>query len=146
VFSYDLAWSKGGTLFAVVTYRNHRMSSLGDAMPTSKEPSNQSSKQSSKPRTSTRTRKAATAGTDTEVPLATAADGNGAAANSAVATGIGHAQGDSLDDRIRQRAYEIYLARGYSNGNELDDWLEAERQLRAAPSHVDGRASDSATA
>jgi hypothetical protein len=34
-------------------------------------------------------------------------------------------------DRIAQRAYEIYAKRGYSTGNPNDDWLEAERQLRA---------------
>lgn len=34
-------------------------------------------------------------------------------------------------DEIRIRAYEIYCARGGEPGRELDDWLEAERQLRA---------------
>lgn len=33
-------------------------------------------------------------------------------------------------DDIRERAYHRYLARGGSQGNELDDWLEAERELR----------------
>ncbi|MBI4649291.1 MAG: DUF2934 domain-containing protein [Bacteroidia bacterium] len=31
---------------------------------------------------------------------------------------------------ISKRAYEIYLERG-SNGNELEDWLRAERELRS---------------
>ncbi len=31
--------------------------------------------------------------------------------------------------RIRERAYEIYDARGRGPGHELDDWLEAERQI-----------------
>ena len=30
---------------------------------------------------------------------------------------------------IRLRAYEIYLERGNFSGNELDDWLQAEREL-----------------
>ncbi len=34
------------------------------------------------------------------------------------------------DEEIRQRAYEIYLDRGAAPGFELDDWLQAERELR----------------
>lgn len=33
-------------------------------------------------------------------------------------------------DQIALRAYEIYLSRGASPGSDLDDWLEAERELR----------------
>ncbi len=33
------------------------------------------------------------------------------------------------EERIRQRAHEIYLQRGDTPGSELDDWLEAERQI-----------------
>ena len=32
-------------------------------------------------------------------------------------------------EEIRQRAYEIYLERGGRPGDELDDWLRAEREL-----------------
>jgi hypothetical protein len=32
-------------------------------------------------------------------------------------------------DHIATRAYEIYIARGAEPGRDLDDWLEAERQL-----------------
>ena len=35
------------------------------------------------------------------------------------------------DDQIRIRAYELYFARGGQPGNELDDWLQAERELMA---------------
>ncbi len=35
------------------------------------------------------------------------------------------------DEEIRQRAYEIYLARGAAPGFELHDWLQAERELRS---------------
>jgi DUF2934 family protein len=35
------------------------------------------------------------------------------------------------DEEIRQRAYEIYLDRGATPGLELDDWLQAERELRS---------------
>ncbi len=32
-------------------------------------------------------------------------------------------------DEIATRAFEIYLSRGEWPGRDLDDWLEAERQL-----------------
>ena len=32
-------------------------------------------------------------------------------------------------DRVAQRAYELYLARGGSDGQDMDDWLSAEREL-----------------
>jgi hypothetical protein len=34
--------------------------------------------------------------------------------------------------RIAQRAYELYAARGYQDGHDLEDWLEAERGLERA--------------
>jgi hypothetical protein len=36
---------------------------------------------------------------------------------------------DTSRDRIAARAYELYEARGRSEGAELDDWLTAEREL-----------------
>jgi Protein of unknown function (DUF2934) len=36
------------------------------------------------------------------------------------------------DGDIRCRAYEIYLERGQQPGAELDDWLQAERELEGA--------------
>jgi Protein of unknown function (DUF2934) len=33
------------------------------------------------------------------------------------------------EEEIRTRAYEIYLERGSQPGSELDDWLQAERDL-----------------
>ena len=42
-------------------------------------------------------------------------------------------------EEIRLRAYEIYLERGGLPGNELDDWLQAERELeRVAPPKTTG--------
>jgi hypothetical protein len=35
----------------------------------------------------------------------------------------------TLDEEIRRRAYEIYLERGEQPGRDLDDWLQAEREL-----------------
>ena len=33
--------------------------------------------------------------------------------------------------RIAQRAHEIYDARGGQDGKDLDDWLQAEREIDA---------------
>lgn len=35
------------------------------------------------------------------------------------------------EEQIRQRAYEIFLARGATPGNELLDWLQAESEIQA---------------
>jgi hypothetical protein len=35
------------------------------------------------------------------------------------------------EDQIRQRAYEIHQARGGAPGQDLDDWLQAEREIKA---------------
>jgi hypothetical protein len=39
------------------------------------------------------------------------------------------AGGSARDDEIRRRAYEIYLERGEQPGRDLDDWVQAEREL-----------------
>jgi hypothetical protein len=31
---------------------------------------------------------------------------------------------------IRERAYQLFLARGAEPGRELEDWLQAERELK----------------
>ena len=33
------------------------------------------------------------------------------------------------EDEIKRRAYEIYLERGEEPGRDLEDWLQAEREL-----------------
>jgi hypothetical protein len=35
----------------------------------------------------------------------------------------------SGEQEIRDRAYEIYLQRGSQAGSDLEDWLQAEREL-----------------
>ena len=37
-------------------------------------------------------------------------------------------------DTIQRRAFEIYLARGGNNGNDIEDWLQAERELSTVKS------------
>jgi hypothetical protein len=39
---------------------------------------------------------------------------------------------DTEIENIRTRAYELFLARGALHGNDLGDWLNAERELRGA--------------
>ena len=36
---------------------------------------------------------------------------------------------DLPEDTIRKRAFDIYEQRGKQDGQELDDWLEAEREV-----------------
>jgi len=33
-------------------------------------------------------------------------------------------------EEIRQRAFEIYIERGGIHGSDLDDWMQAERELQ----------------
>ena len=37
-------------------------------------------------------------------------------------------------ERVAQRAYELYLARGGGDGMAMEDWLAAERELRESGS------------
>lgn len=37
---------------------------------------------------------------------------------------------EPTDQEIRERAYQIYLERGCEPGHHLDDWIQAERELR----------------
>jgi hypothetical protein len=34
-----------------------------------------------------------------------------------------------LGSRIGERAYELYVQRGQEHGHDIEDWLEAERQI-----------------
>ncbi len=35
-------------------------------------------------------------------------------------------------DEVARRAYELYQTRGGEHGHDLDDWLQAERELQPA--------------
>ena len=39
-------------------------------------------------------------------------------------------------EEIRIRAYEIYIERGGQPGHDLDDWLQAERELEPKVRHA----------
>lgn len=36
------------------------------------------------------------------------------------------------EEKIRERAYEIYVARGGQEGDDVSDWLMAEREFDAS--------------
>jgi DUF2934 family protein len=35
-----------------------------------------------------------------------------------------------LEERVQMRAYELYVLRGNESGSEMDDWLQAEDEIR----------------
>jgi len=40
-----------------------------------------------------------------------------------------------LEAQIRERAYQLYQARGCTPGQENDDWFRAEQEVRARQNH-----------
>jgi hypothetical protein len=40
---------------------------------------------------------------------------------------------DDLRERIAKRAYEFYLERGCRQGCDVEDWVDAEREILALP-------------
>jgi hypothetical protein len=38
-----------------------------------------------------------------------------------------------LHERIEQRAYQLAEQRGFAPGQEIEDWLQAEREIEAGP-------------
>ena len=45
----------------------------------------------------------------------------------------------ALEDRIRRRAYELYIERGNQSGSELDDWLQAEEEIQRVEEQAVGK-------
>ena len=39
--------------------------------------------------------------------------------------------GESISDKIRKRAQELFEKRGSAPGDALTDWLEAEKQIKS---------------
>ena len=37
---------------------------------------------------------------------------------------------------VARRAYDLYLASGCEYGHDVDDWMQAERELRALAKHA----------
>jgi hypothetical protein len=42
----------------------------------------------------------------------------------------------SLEQQIRDRAYELYEARGREDGHDLNDWLRAEEEIKQQKTHT----------
>jgi hypothetical protein len=38
-----------------------------------------------------------------------------------------------IDERIRQRAFELFQLRGCQNGRDFDDWMQAEAEVLGKP-------------
>jgi hypothetical protein len=55
---------------------------------------------------------------------------NGASAHNAASEAGPNSEANI--DTIRVRAYELFLSRGATHGDDLADWLNAERELRSA--------------
>ena len=55
-------------------------------------------------------------------------------------TGAESQQGyfEDLGSRLAKRAYELYVQRGQEHGHDIEDWLEAERQI--LPKEISERA------
>jgi hypothetical protein len=37
----------------------------------------------------------------------------------------------SLEERVRNRAYQLYVEHGNESGSEVDDWYQAEEEIAA---------------
>ena len=42
----------------------------------------------------------------------------------------------NVEQEIRQRAYQLFEARGGEDGHELEDWLRAEEEIKGAKSNA----------
>ena len=65
-----------------------------------------------------------------ELGMAPEKKGNGGQAKSVLQAQEASVSYRLTHDQIRHRAYQIYLERGAHPGQELDDWLRAERELQ----------------
>ena len=69
-----------------------------------------------------------------QAPAATVSESSGD--SQAAVPAAASANGNDLEARIRVRAYEHYEQRGSQEGHELDDWLQAEREVLATHSRT----------
>ena len=45
-------------------------------------------------------------------------------------TGAAAPQSEPVEEQIRRRAYEFYEARGREDGHDLEDWQQAEAEIK----------------
>ena len=38
-----------------------------------------------------------------------------------------------IDERVRQRAFELFQLRGFQDGHDFDDWMQAEAEILGKP-------------
>ena len=55
-----------------------------------------------------------------------------ASASAPGSNGNGSYDSNPDPDRISRRAYELYLSRGGADGQAIEDWLAAERELTSS--------------
>ena len=48
------------------------------------------------------------------------------------ATASGPPPATVSDDEIARRAYDLFLSRGCEHGHDVEDWLQAESELKGA--------------
>jgi DUF2934 family protein len=41
-----------------------------------------------------------------------------------------------IDERIRQRAFELFQLRGCQDGHDFDDWMQAEAEVMGKPQRL----------
>jgi hypothetical protein len=63
-------------------------------------------------------------------PAAPASASDTARAKTPVTVSMKGAEYSPSPEEVQRRAFELYLQRGGGHGRDLDDWYEAERQLR----------------
>ena len=51
---------------------------------------------------------------------------------------------EELRDGIARRAYEIYVQRGGQNGQDVEDWLRAEKELSGKAADVQAKSRTAA--
>jgi DUF2934 family protein len=77
-----------------------------------------------------------------EAAAPTAIDINRERQDEPLDSGIARPDGSPSEEDIRRRAYQRYLERGGGHGQDFDDWLEAERELRENTTSVSNRDSE----
>ena len=51
-----------------------------------------------------------------------------------------------IQEKIARRAYEIFIARGKKPGSDLEDWLQAEREVTRSEANAAAAAGENAQA
>lgn len=78
---------------------------------------------------------------DREVALPSESDHMQTEPQMSIETFAGNGAADDTEERIRQRAYEIYCSRSGGDGDALEDWLAAEREVRSGGTAPESHAS-----